>query len=187
MKTTNKILFLVALLGLLSSCTQRRYSQLTGFQFNKKQKTEKTRLVHSGHFVEKTKADVIEDNVELVACENNTKEVEEQNTSESVNDSKANIFQRGFKSKKKVAKLLVSDNKTIKTFQNGLNPVKRHKKVKSVAKSKSKDSGLLNIILIVVLALLIIALLERIIGPWLSGILVLVVLIILVLYLLGSL
>ena len=188
MKHMNKFLVAFLIVGVLSSCTQRRYSHITGFQFNKKAKTEKT--VRSGHYVDtKNQINPIANKEEV--------EVQSETTPVISNELPAIHTER----KQIAVAKVVRDFTTAQGLQNTVDtktlpealqevsevvaPQGVVKKVKKAVSKKTKAGGLIYWILVLILLLLIIALLESILGQWLTRLLILIVLLAFVGHLLG--
>ena len=187
MKHFNKFLVAFLIVGLLSSCTQRRYGHITGFQLNKKAKTEKT--IRSGHYVSNTKT-ITSDVDEVVP----TYPIEKSVSDKSIT-TKSKLGDNNTVAKKVVRDFTTSTKAhnqneiaipgVIKQVKDLTAPQGVVKKVKKAVSKKTKAGGLIYWILVLILLILIISLLEAILGQWLTRLLILIVLLAFVGHLLG--
>lgn len=184
MKIVNRIITLLVVVGLMTGCTQRRYSHVTGFQLNNKSKTEKT--VHSGHYVNRQNTKPAAPEFSEAAPSVATTEVAEL----SPRMKKRVVYKNVVKSldvkkaqeNEEVELAVLPD---IANFQQSIAPKNIFNKVKSKVGKKTKDGGLIYWILVLLLLILIITLLNKVLGPTLTGILILIVLIAFVGHLIG--
>jgi hypothetical protein len=180
----NRIFVVLVVVGLLSSCTQRRYGHVTGFQLNNKTKIEKAK--HTGHFVKQEKPTT---NIAVDA----TVDVSNTLNSETIEFSKETkkIDLKRFISASKVQNVgenessIVPEVPAFVKVQQVIAPKNVFNKVKSEVGKKTKAGGLIYWILVLILLLLIIALLENILGQNLTRLLILVLLLAFVGHLIG--
>lgn len=191
MRLLVKLFYVFLAVSVLTSCTQRKYGQLTGFQWNKTKKTEKV-ASHKGHYVSpKTMVKPTESPFEDVAYvetsetpENEVavaKESHKVSKSEKAAIVKDILFDKSEKKAINAKTLLTKSN-----LKEAIVPTKKISKVAKKLKEHKSDEGLLYWILIILLIILILTLIRKILGEYLYGILVLVLLILLILHLLGK-
>ena len=191
MRLLVKFLYVFLAVSMLTSCTQRKYGQLTGFQWNKTSKTEKI-AGHKGHYVS-PKNDIvstdtsIEDVAWIELSETTEKDiVSSKETSKTTKSAKAVIvkdilFDKTDKKAVNAKKVFTKSN-----IKEAVIPTKKISKVAKKLKKHTSDDGLLYWILVILLILLLLTLLRKVLGAELYGLLVLIVLILLVLHLLGK-
>ncbi|GEM_PF-2487595 len=182
MKNLNKILVAFLIIGFLSSCTQRRYSHVTGFQLNKKAKTEKT--FRSGHYVTADKTSVAADVVEEQAAVTfNTETIDLSSTQVTT----PQVFKKRNKSLKSA--ISVEEAKSLPKMLSEVNqvtaPQNVYKKVEKAVAKKTKAGGLIYWILVLILVILIVSLLETVLGTGLTRILITIALIAFIGHLIG--
>jgi len=182
MENLNKILIAFLIVGFLSSCTQRRYSHVTGFQLNNKAKTAKT--FRSGHYVATDKTTFHVDVVDAKRLVTDNSETIE------VPPTQVNAPQV-FKKRNKSSKSTMSVNevkslpKLLKEVNQVTAPQNVYKKVKKGVAKKTKAGGLIYWILVLILVILIVSLLETVLGTALTRIIITVALIAFIGHLIG--
>lgn len=188
MKIIHRILVVLVVIASLSSCTQRRYSHITGFQLKKKADTEKA--VYSGHYVTSNPGIVnVEDNDAELTPIDVSYDVVEQTVPPVSKEMTSSPFARKrverWVEKSQVQEEYTANPVNVKNVAQALQPTNIAKKVSSKVAKKTKAGGLIYWILVLILLLLIIALLESILGTALTRILILIVVIAFLGHLLG--
>ncbi|MFT5512917.1 MAG: hypothetical protein ACI8SE_001316 [Bacteroidia bacterium] len=184
MRIVNRILIVLFVVGLFSSCTQRKYGHVTGFQLNNKTKTEKT--THSGHFVkqEKPTTNIASDATVDVSNTLNSETFEFSKETKKI-DLKRFISALKVQCVEENESSVVPEVPAFVKVQQVVAPKNVFNKVKTEVGKKTKAGGLIYWILVLILLLLIVALLESILGKNLTRLLILVLLLAFVGHLLG--
>ncbi len=184
MKIVNKIILVLTVVAMMSSCTQRRYGHITGFQLKKNTPIEKV-TERKGHYVSPVEqiAEVASDDVIPSITNEKVITPEVKNTTIRTISSPSSTLLNQSRFATEWEETMA--NPVIAKTTNTLKPQNIVKKVKSKVGKKTKAGGLIYWILVVILVILIVSLLNKVLGTTLTGIIITVVLIAFVGHLLG--
>lgn len=187
MKSIKSIFLFILVIGLLASCTNRRYGQMTRFNHHPKEVVEKTRVepIHKNN-PKFSAQEVAPEKAIVVQTENQAQEVDKVNNTFA---PEINLKEKLFvnPASRQIIKSIAKSNATAKAEMNR-NPnqsqinqiaLSRNEVLKNSTAPKDDASNLLYWILVIILVLLILTLLRAVLGP-LYPILALVVVIILI-------
>ena len=185
MKIVHRILLILVVIATLSSCTQRRYGHITGFQLKKNTKTEKV-TARKGHYVNPS-VETIQEEISAISENDIPASIESVQKSNDItvasfskNEESSNMSNR-FKKKAELAEPLPG----LAKVANTLKPKNIVKEVKSKVGKKTKAGGLIYWILVLILLVLIVSLLESVLGTALTRIIITIILIAFIGHLIG--